>query len=206
MSSGNAVINSDHYLNKIKNETNRIKRRQQRVYEEHIRQHRQTPTEQSLSPSSVSKGDTAAYLEQQDNTTSTTGPLPLIQNKETVSSWSLNIDDQEDSASVVLQPPDTRGESSSKLDAQQSPPSQQQEQQRQQKSKVIFRGLVPKRNMSNHLQAEDEAFRKKLIDDVLGDQANDRVPMEKVVMLIWQYREDAQVVRFMTRFVAKVRF
>jgi hypothetical protein len=30
--------------------------------------------------------------------------------------------------------------------------------------------------------------------------------MEKVVMLIWQFRDDPQVVRFMTRFVAKVRF
>ncbi|KAL3894431.1 MAG: hypothetical protein SGARI_007745, partial [Bacillariaceae sp.] len=57
--------------------------------------------------------------------------------------------------------------------------------------------------MSSHLQEQHEAFRRKLIDDVLGDGASDRVPMEKVVMLIWQYRDDPQVVKFMTRFVAK---
>lgn len=28
--------------------------------------------------------------------------------------------------------------------------------------------------------------------------------MEKVVMIIWQFRDDPQVVKFMTRFVAKV--
>ncbi len=65
---------------------------------------------------------------------------------------------------------------------------------------------VPKRNMSNHLLAEHEAFKLRLVDEVLGDAADDKVPMEKVVMLIWQFRDDPQVVKFMTRFVAKVRF
>ena len=45
----------------------------------------------------------------------------------------------------------------------------------------------------------------RLIDDVLGQDSGDKVPMEKVVMLIWQFRDDPQVVKFMTRFVAKVR-
>jgi hypothetical protein len=45
----------------------------------------------------------------------------------------------------------------------------------------------------------------RLIDEVLGQDSGDRVPMEKVVMLIWQFRDDPQVVKFMTRFVAKVR-
>lgn len=46
----------------------------------------------------------------------------------------------------------------------------------------------------------------RLIEEVLGpDTRADRVPMEKVVMIIWQFREDPQVVKFMTRFVAKVR-
>ena len=44
----------------------------------------------------------------------------------------------------------------------------------------------------------------RLIDEVLGQDSGDKVPMEKVVMLIWQFREDPQVVKFMTRFVAKV--
>jgi hypothetical protein len=45
----------------------------------------------------------------------------------------------------------------------------------------------------------------RLIDEVLGHDSGDKVPMEKVVMLIWQFRDDPQVVKFMTRFVAKVR-
>jgi hypothetical protein len=202
MSSGNAANSSDNYLNKIKNETNRIKRRQQRVYEENIPQHHPSRTEQSLLPSSFSKGATAAHQRQRNSTVSQVEQRSFTTKRDTVGSWGPDIEEPEDSSSVVLQPPDTRGESSSKLDAEQSLSYRQQHQQN---SKASLRDLVPKRNMSNHLQAEHEAFRRKLIDDVLGDQASDRVPMEKVVMLIWQYREDAQVVRFMTRFVAKVR-
>jgi len=37
--------------------------------------------------------------------------------------------------------------------------------------------------------------------DSTGDN---KVPMEKVVMLIWQFRDDPSVVTFMARFVAKV--
>ena len=44
----------------------------------------------------------------------------------------------------------------------------------------------------------------RLIDEVLGKDAGDKVPIEKVVMIIWQFRDDPQVVKFMTRFVAKV--
>jgi len=39
----------------------------------------------------------------------------------------------------------------------------------------------------------------------LGDDAGDKVPMEKVVMLMWAFRVDPMVVSFMARFVAKVR-
>ena len=49
-----------------------------------------------------------------------------------------------------------------------------------------------------------KSCKTRLIDEVLGQDSGDKVPMEKVVMLIWQFREDPQVVRFMTRFVAKV--
>jgi hypothetical protein len=43
-----------------------------------------------------------------------------------------------------------------------------------------------------------------LVDDVLGRDTGDKVQMEKVVMLIWQFRDDPSVVTFMARFVAKV--
>ena len=54
-------------------------------------------------------------------------------------------------------------------------------------------------------EADDEAFQKKLIDEVLGKDADDKVSMEKVVMLIWQFRDDKEVIKFLTRFVCKVR-
>jgi hypothetical protein len=44
----------------------------------------------------------------------------------------------------------------------------------------------------------------RLVDDVLGEGAGDKVPMEKVVMLIWQFRDDPSVVTFLARFIAKV--
>mmetsp|Transcript_20823 Transcript_20823/g.60616 ORF Transcript_20823/g.60616 Transcript_20823/m.60616 type:complete len:1047 (-) Transcript_20823:479-3619(-) len=47
-----------------------------------------------------------------------------------------------------------------------------------------------------------EDFKNRLVDDVLGKEAG-RVPMEKVVMLLWQFRDDPAVVQFMAQFVAK---
>jgi hypothetical protein len=44
-----------------------------------------------------------------------------------------------------------------------------------------------------------------LVDDVLGHNAGDKVPMEKVVMLLWAFRDDESVVTFMAQFVSKVR-
>lgn len=44
----------------------------------------------------------------------------------------------------------------------------------------------------------------RLISEVLGKDTGDKVPIEKVVMIIWQFRDDPQVVKFMTHFVAKV--
>eukprot|EP00980_Cylindrotheca_fusiformis_P029020 scaffold22696_cov118-Cylindrotheca_fusiformis.AAC.14 len=57
--------------------------------------------------------------------------------------------------------------------------------------------------MSDHLQSQHEAFKARLISDVLGKDSGDKVPIEKVVMIIWQFRDDPQVVKFMTRFVGK---
>jgi len=54
-----------------------------------------------------------------------------------------------------------------------------------------------------HARKEDEDFQKKLIDEVLGKDAGDKVSMEKVVMIIWQFRDDKDVIKFMTRFVCK---
>lgn len=53
-------------------------------------------------------------------------------------------------------------------------------------------------------QKEREAFRNKLIDEVLGKESGEKVPMEKVMMIIWQFRDDKEVIKFMTRFVSKV--
>lgn len=66
-----------------------------------------------------------------------------------------------------------------------------------------FQDPVPARNMSTHLKNEHETFKQKLVEEVLGPSSGDRVPMEKVVMIIWQFRDDPQVVTFMTRFVSK---
>jgi hypothetical protein len=44
----------------------------------------------------------------------------------------------------------------------------------------------------------------RLVDAVLNEDTADRVPMDKVVLLIWTFRDDPQVVSFMARFVAKV--
>ena len=43
------------------------------------------------------------------------------------------------------------------------------------------------------------------MDDILGQDVNDKVPMEKVMLLLWAFRDDPSVVTFMARFVAKVR-
>jgi phosphatidylinositol 4-kinase A len=42
-----------------------------------------------------------------------------------------------------------------------------------------------------------------LVDDVLGQDVSDKVPMEKVIMLLWSFRDDPSVVTFMARFVQK---
>jgi hypothetical protein len=185
-------VSSDYYLNKIKNETNRIKRRKQRVSEEHTPKQQQQHSQPEQSLSSNNNGGKTGTSQRE---------LQQQQQQQAVKNNNHNNHSNDgggdDSEPFVLQPPDSRGESFSKIDSSELSPTQQH-------PKSFFRDPVPKRNMSSHLQAEHEAFRKKLIDDVLGDGASDRVPMEKVVMLIWQYRDDPQVVKFMTRFVAKV--
>mmetsp|Transcript_6690 Transcript_6690/g.7580 ORF Transcript_6690/g.7580 Transcript_6690/m.7580 type:complete len:1193 (+) Transcript_6690:124-3702(+) len=60
-------------------------------------------------------------------------------------------------------------------------------------------------DMIQKQKVEHEAFCNKLIDEVLGKDAGDdgKVPMEKVMMIIWQFRDDKDVMKFMTRFVSK---
>ena len=55
------------------------------------------------------------------------------------------------------------------------------------------------------MHREDE-FKSKLVNDVFGRDSGLRVPMDKVMMLIWQFRDDPGVVKFMAQFVAKVSF
>ena len=50
-----------------------------------------------------------------------------------------------------------------------------------------------------------EEFKTQLVHDVFGRENKGKVPMEKVAMLIWQFRDDPAVVQFMAQFVAKVR-
>ena len=59
--------------------------------------------------------------------------------------------------------------------------------------------------MSSHLKNDLEAFKAKLVDEVFTKDNGESVPIAKVVMLIWHYRDDPKVVTFMTRFVAEVR-
>jgi hypothetical protein len=51
-----------------------------------------------------------------------------------------------------------------------------------------------------------EEFKNQLVHDVFGRDNKGRVPMEKVTMLFWQFRDDPAVVQFMAQFVARVRF
>jgi len=51
-----------------------------------------------------------------------------------------------------------------------------------------------------------EDFKARLIDDVFVKDNQGKVPMDKVIMLIWQFRDDPTIVQFMAQFVAKVRF
>ncbi|KAL7512375.1 hypothetical protein ACHAXN_010599 [Cyclotella atomus] len=48
-----------------------------------------------------------------------------------------------------------------------------------------------------------EEFKNQLVHDVFGRENKGKVPMEKVAMLIWQFRDDPAVVQFMAQFVAK---
>ena len=55
-------------------------------------------------------------------------------------------------------------------------------------------------------QKDNEEFKNQLVHDVFGRDNKGKVPMEKVAMLIWQFRDDPAVVQFMAQFVAKVRY
>ena len=53
------------------------------------------------------------------------------------------------------------------------------------------------------MHREDE-FKSKLVNDVFGKDSGLRIPIEKIMLLIWQFRDDPGVVKFMAQFVAKV--
>lgn len=48
-----------------------------------------------------------------------------------------------------------------------------------------------------------ESFLFRLVEDVFGKENKGRVPMDKVMMLIWQFRDDPSVVEFMAQFVTR---
>lgn len=52
-------------------------------------------------------------------------------------------------------------------------------------------------------EKKHEEFKERLVDDVFGKNAQGKVEMEKVTMLIWQFRDDPRVVQFVAQFVAK---
>ena len=49
---------------------------------------------------------------------------------------------------------------------------------------------------------QDE-FKSRLVNDVFGRDNDGQVPMEKVMLLIWKFRDDPDVVQFMAQFVTK---
>mmetsp|Transcript_22378 Transcript_22378/g.33061 ORF Transcript_22378/g.33061 Transcript_22378/m.33061 type:complete len:902 (+) Transcript_22378:101-2806(+) len=57
--------------------------------------------------------------------------------------------------------------------------------------------------MTSQVDEELEEFKTCLVNDVFGSDNQGKIPMEKVVMLIWQFRDDPNVVKFMAQFVAK---
>ena len=63
----------------------------------------------------------------------------------------------------------------------------------------------PIRYNNNNRKFNNDKNTNSLVDEVLvQDATGDKVPMDKVVMLLWQFRDDPSVVTFMARFVSKV--
>lgn len=56
---------------------------------------------------------------------------------------------------------------------------------------------------AKELVQEHEEFKSRLLEDVFGKGNKEKVHMEKVTMLIWQFRDDPSVVNFMAQFVAR---
>lgn len=55
-----------------------------------------------------------------------------------------------------------------------------------------------------NLKLDVSTLINSLVEEVLGSESSDKVPMEKVVMLLWQFRDDPSVITFMARFISKV--
>ena len=79
-----------------------------------------------------------------------------------------------------------------------------QPQTRQRPAHTAPRPAATAGGMSKNKKKHEE-FKNQLVHDVFGRDNKGRVPMEKVAMLIWQFRDDPAVVHFMAQFVAKVR-
>jgi len=48
-----------------------------------------------------------------------------------------------------------------------------------------------------------EEFKERLVEDVFGKNSEEKVQIEKVTMLIWQFRDDPRVVQFVAKFLTK---
>ena len=81
---------------------------------------------------------------------------------------------------------------------------QKQHATQQQQQKFIPSSSITASKMKSLNKRTNEEFKNQLVHDVFGRDNKGRVPMEKVAMLIWQFRDDPAVVQFMAQFVAKV--
>lgn len=62
-------------------------------------------------------------------------------------------------------------------------------------------GRIKEDSLNRHQRHED--FKSRLINDVFGEDNKGKVPMDKVMLLIWQFRDDPTVVEFMAQFVSR---
>jgi len=68
-------------------------------------------------------------------------------------------------------------------------------------SDVLHPDFTPKDMMERSSTQDD--FKSRLVNDVFGKDNEGKVPMEKVMLLIWKFRDDPSVVQFMAQFVTK---
>lgn len=63
--------------------------------------------------------------------------------------------------------------------------------------------MESKRDGLSKRETTNEEFKASLVNDVFGQDTNGKVQIDKVLLLIWQFRDDPIVVGFVAQFVAK---